>query len=76
MPTVGLNPWLNSRRRDAAGRDEQMDGVELKRVHLIVGLIAPVIFQLTGAYMLFYLADEFAASDRLRFSCAPIDFPT
>jgi len=53
-----------------------MDGVELKRVHLIVGLIAPVIFQLTGAYMLFYLADEFAASDRLRFSCAPIDFPT
>jgi hypothetical protein len=40
----------------------------LKRVHLIVGLIALVIFPLTGAYMRFYLADEFAASDRLRFS--------
>jgi hypothetical protein len=40
----------------------------LKRVHLIAGLVALVIFPLTGAYMRFYLADEFAASDRLRFS--------
>ncbi len=53
-----------------------MDKVELKRVHLIVGLIAPVIFRLTGANMRFYLADEFAAGDRLRFSMPPIDFPT
>ena len=40
----------------------------LKRVHLIAGLVALVIFPLTGAYMRIYLADEFAASDRLRFS--------
>lgn len=40
----------------------------LKKVHLIVGLIALVIFPLTGAYMRLYLADEFAASDRFRFS--------
>ncbi len=40
----------------------------LRRVHLIAGLVALVIFPLTGAYMRFYLADEFAASDRLRFS--------
>jgi hypothetical protein len=40
----------------------------LKKVHLIVGLIALVIFPLTGAYMRIYLTDEFAASDRLRFS--------
>ncbi len=40
----------------------------LKKVHLIAGLIALVIFPLTGAYMRFYLADEFAASDRFRFS--------
>jgi hypothetical protein len=43
----------------------------LKKERLIVGLIAPVIFQLTGAYMRFYLADEFAAGDRLRFSMRP-----
>lgn len=42
--------------------------VYLKRAHLIAGLVALVIFPLTGAYMRFYLADEFAASDRLRFS--------
>jgi len=35
---------------------------------LIAGLAALIIFPLTGAYMRFYLADEFAASDRLRFS--------
>ena len=40
----------------------------LKKVHLIVGLIALVIFPLTGGYMRIYLTDEFAASDRLRFS--------
>lgn len=40
----------------------------LKKVHLIVGLIALGIFPLTGAYMRFYLADEFAANDRFRFS--------
>ena len=40
----------------------------LKKVHLIVGLIALLIFPLTGAYIRIYLADEFAASDRLRFS--------
>src|SRR5262245_24213124 len=40
----------------------------LRRAHLIAGLAALVIFPLTGAYMRFYLADEFAASDRLRFS--------
>ena len=40
----------------------------LKRVHLIVGLIALVIFPLTGVYMRRYLADEFTVSDRLRFS--------
>src|SRR5215470_13079119 len=40
----------------------------LKKAHLIVGLIALVIFPLTGAYMRFYLADEFAANDRFRFS--------
>jgi hypothetical protein len=40
----------------------------LKKVHLTVGLIALVVFPLTGAYMRFHLADEFAASDRLRFS--------
>jgi hypothetical protein len=34
-------------------------------------LIAPVIFRLTGAYVRFYLADEFAVSDRLRFSIRP-----
>ncbi len=40
----------------------------LKQVHLLAGLVALVIFPLTGAYMRFYLADEFAASDRIRFS--------
>jgi hypothetical protein len=40
----------------------------LKKIHLIAGLIALVIFPLTGAYMRVYLADEFAASDRFRFS--------
>src|SRR5262250_155209 len=40
----------------------------LKRVHLIVGLIALVLFPLTGVYMRRYLADEFTVSDRLRFS--------
>jgi NhaP-type Na+/H+ or K+/H+ antiporter len=40
----------------------------LRRVHLIAGLVTLVIFPLTGAYMRIYLADEFAASDRLRFS--------
>jgi hypothetical protein len=40
----------------------------LKKTHLIIGLIALVIFPLTGAYMRLSLADEFAASDRLRFS--------
>jgi hypothetical protein len=40
----------------------------LKKAHLIVGLIALVIFPLTGAYMRIYLADEFAANDRFRFS--------
>jgi hypothetical protein len=40
----------------------------LKKAHLIVGLIALVIFPLTGQYMRIYLADDFAASDRLRFS--------
>jgi hypothetical protein len=40
----------------------------LKKVHLTVGLIALVIFPLTGAYMRIYLADDFAASDRFRFS--------
>jgi len=40
----------------------------LKRVHLIVGFVALVIFPLTGAYMDHYLAYDFAASDRFRFS--------
>ncbi|MGE0127257.1 MAG: hypothetical protein AB7U82_04040 [Blastocatellales bacterium] len=40
----------------------------MKRTHLIVGLIALVIFPLTGAYMRLYLADDFAASEQLRFS--------
>jgi hypothetical protein len=40
----------------------------LKKVHLIVGLVALVIFPLTGAYMRLRLADEFAANDRFRFS--------
>jgi hypothetical protein len=40
----------------------------LKKVHLIVGFIELVIFPLTEAYMRIYLTDEFAASDRLRFS--------
>ena len=40
----------------------------LKKVHLTVGLIALVIFPLTGAYMRIYLADEFADNDRFRFS--------
>jgi hypothetical protein len=43
----------------------------LKRGRLVVGLIALAIFPLTGAYMRFYLADEFAASDRLRLSMRP-----
>lgn len=40
----------------------------LKKIHLIAGVIALVIFPLTGTYMRIYLADEFAASDRFRFS--------
>jgi uncharacterized integral membrane protein len=40
----------------------------LKRAHLIAGLVALAIFPLTGTYMRRYLADEFLASDRFRFS--------
>jgi hypothetical protein len=40
----------------------------LKKLHLIVGLIALVIFPLTGAYMRWRLVDEFADNDRFRFS--------
>jgi hypothetical protein len=40
----------------------------LKKTHLAVGLIALVLFPLTGAYMRFYLAGDFEASDRVRFS--------
>ena len=40
----------------------------LKKAHLIAGLVALVIFPLTGMYMRRYLADEFLASDRFRFS--------
>lgn len=40
----------------------------LRRSHLIAGLLTLLIFPLSGAYMRIYLADEFAASDRLRFS--------
>jgi hypothetical protein len=40
----------------------------LKKGRLVVGLVALVIFPLTGAYMRWRLADEFAANDRFRFS--------
>jgi hypothetical protein len=40
----------------------------LKKTHLTVGLIALVIFPLTGAYMRIYLSEAFAQSDRIRFS--------
>lgn len=40
----------------------------LKKAHLIAGLVALVIFPLTGMYMRRYLADEFLASERFRFS--------
>ena len=40
----------------------------LKKFHLIAGLVTLLIFPLTGAYMRFHLAADFAASDRLRFS--------
>lgn len=40
----------------------------LKRLHILVGISALVLFPLTGAYMRRYLADDFAASERMRFS--------
>lgn len=40
----------------------------LKRLHVLVGILALVLFPLTGAYMRRYLADDFAASERMRFS--------
>jgi hypothetical protein len=40
----------------------------LKKIHMIAGLAALAIFPLTGAYMRLFLAGEFAASDRFRFS--------
>ncbi len=40
----------------------------LRKIHLLVGLLALVIFLLTGAYMRWRLLPLMEASDRLRFS--------